>query len=52
MKIDFFSENVKSGKFSRVSEKFFGDRGKSERGGKCIIALGVIHTLQHNYVWI
>ena len=33
-------EKVKCEKASIESEKFFGNRGKSETGGKCIIASG------------
>jgi len=32
------SEKVKLGRFSMKSKFFFGNRGKSETGGKCIIA--------------
>jgi len=35
-----FCEKVKLGKFSSESAKFFGNRGKSETGGKCIIVSG------------
>jgi len=35
-----FLEKVKLGKFPREPEFFVGNRGKSETGGKCIIASG------------
>src|SRR6218665_47101 len=35
-----YGEKVKFRKFSQGLRKFFGNRWKSETGGKCVIALG------------
>ena|SRR6218665_2615313 len=40
-----YGEKVKFRKFSQGLRKFFGNRWKSETGGKCVIALGEMEAL-------